>query len=1053
MRRWGVPDRETLDRLVRESLPRGWTRADLELDVFRDVYFDTPEEALRRSGREVRLRVRGDGARILQLRLPQSEEKEPRSLPMELDGHGVTDLLQGESRAAELVRERVDPEMLAPSLELEFARRRCTGHADGDPPAAATFTYDAVTARGDGIAEIWELRAALPAEGATPVAGLLAEWERIHALRPVSRNLARRARQALARSEGQPRSLERALRSARKVAVLPYRDGRVGLRRDGEGLRVPVGEGSGEAAVRRLLRDHFGDSEGSVRALGTSPGSAAAAAVEVWLAEEVAQPEAADSQVVWMPLSDVLARVGSPALQDPPTLAALHVATRSGLATGARGTIPGDRNAISSAGGRPFRLARDHELVQRGTEPLAESLPRGSLLNMELSLLAFNRRVLALAETARTPLLERVRFLSIFSANLDEFFRVRVAGFKRQVASRSTKRTLDGVGAGEQLDAIGIRARRLTDRAHELLREGLLPGLEEEGIRIRRPAELDEGERAALKDFYVNDVHPLLTPLAAGPGHPFPRVRNLRPALLVVIRSPEDDREDVAVIEIPGHVRRFVPLSDGETFVLLEHLIVDNLQELYADTEVLGAYAFRVTRSAALQLEQESIRDVLHAVEDEVRRRRFRAVVRLEVEESMPEELRRFLLHELQFESSEQVSALTEGDIYAVDWLIDLRALGELAALPRPELHYPPLEQRQPLPAGTPVLEALQEDSLLVEFPRDSFEATVGRFIAEAADDPDVLAIKLALYRTDRESRIVEALRRASANGKQVVAVVELTARFDEQHNIDRARHLEEAGIHVIYGIPGLKIHAKIALVARREGDGLRRYVYIGTGNLNAATAAAYTDLGLLSADPALGHDLNDLFNVLTGYAGQASYQQILVSPSNMRQRFLQLIDREAEHAREGRGGHIRAKFNGLADREMIAALYRASQAGVKIELIVRSLCALRPGVEGLSENVRVWSILGRFLEHSRIFRFGNAGEPEYWIGSADWRTRNLSRRVEVVTPIHDPVRRERLDAIMAGELADPDAWELGSDGTYYQRPERAPRAGDVPAEAVPAEA
>jgi polyphosphate kinase len=436
--------------------------------------------------------------------------------------------------------------------------------------------------------------------------------------------------------------------------------------------------------------------------------------------------------------------------------------------------------------------------------------------------------------------------------------------------------------------------------------------------------------------------------------------------------------------------------------------------------------------------------DLLEAVEEEVRRRRSRPVVRVEVEDSMTPRLRELLLRELRHDTPDQAWPLGDEDVYEVEGLIDLRGLRELASLEM-EGHWPAEEPREPLDPGVPIVNVLRRREVLVEFPRDSFEATVERFVLEAAEDPDVVAVKLALYRTNRRSRIVEALRRASSGGKQVVALVELTARFDEERNIEWARYLRTAGIHVVYGMPGLKVHAKVALVVRREKDGVRRYAYVGTGNLNATTAAAYTDLGLLTADPGITDEVAELFNALTGAGAEPRHRLLLVAPATMRDRFVEMIAREAEHVRAGRGGHVVAKVNGLADRDLIAALYRASDAGVRVDLIVRTLCALRPGVAGLSENVRVISVLGRYLEHARIFRFANGGDPEYYIGSADWRTRNLSRRVEVACPVRDPEHRERLDAILEEQLAHPRAWELGSDGTYYRRPDRAPRDPALP--------
>ncbi|HEX2095236.1 MAG TPA: polyphosphate kinase 1 [Longimicrobiaceae bacterium] len=711
-------------------------------------------------------------------------------------------------------------------------------------------------------------------------------------------------------------------------------------------------------------------------------------------------------------------------------LTALHTAMRAGIDAFGRGKT---------------RRRSRRSASPTGSGAVVEDLPPGSLLNMELSTLAFNRRVLVLAEDPRTPPLERVRFVSIFGANLDEFFRVRVAGFKQQVAAGSTKHTMDGATPQVQLDVMRTRARELSGQAYTLLR-GLLPELARHGIRISRVSDLVEGDRVFLHRYYREEIHPLLAPLPVGPGYPFPHIRNLRPALAVLVRDPGEGEERFSVIELPGELPRLVPLPDRERFVPVEEVICTHLGEVYPGMEVRYAYLFRVTRSAELHLpKDQDVANLLRTVEEELARRPFRPVVRLEVESAMPPEIRDLLLCELRYEARGENAVLDEEDVYPVDGLVDLRALREIAGLPRPELHYPPFESRVAIDTSRPVVEAIQEREVLVHFPYDSFECSVERFLLEAAEDPEVVSIRLALYRTNFASRIVEALRRASETGKEVAALVELTARFDEQRNVEWARYLQAEGIRVVYGVPGQKIHAKVALVTRREEGELRRYVYIGTGNLNAATAAAYTDLGLLSMDPGLGAEVHDLFETLTAAAGEPRFRHLLVAPFNMRERFVEMIEREAEHARTGRGGHIRAKINGLADREMIAALYRASRAGVRTELIVRGICALRPGIPGLSENIRVISILGRFLEHARIFHFANAANPEYYIGSADWRTRNLSTRVEVATPVEDRRHRECLDRILDTQLADPDAWELGSDGSYYRRPETAPHAANAP--------
>lgn len=936
--------------------------------------------------------------------------------------------------ATAVLRAMVDPTRLRPVLEVETDRALRAVEVDGRPELSVRLAADAVTVRaGDGTARGCEV--VVRVEGrrkhAAPAVAALVE---ALGLAPAPDDRLVRARGRLARAE--VAALAAAVRGSQRTAVVPVDRGRVGLLRDGALLSLPTAPGHGEEAAREALRAVFGAAPVRLRLLGTAPGSATRPATEVWRADGVDGAGELDT-VAWTPLPGLLSAVDGPALRDATTLAALNVLVRATAEEGDGALDGGDGGA-----------ALPEPAWDRREEAAGDALPPGSLLNMELSHLAFNRRVLALAEDGGTPLLERVRFVSIFAANLDEFFRVRVAGFQRQVAAGSTKRTMDGVTPHEQLDAVGIRARSLSARAYEVLHGHLLPALETRGVRVVRGGALDAEGRRHVRTVFRAEVLPLLTPVAAGPGHPFPHVRNLRPALAAVLHDPVAGGRHTVVLELPGGLPRFIPLPGGAEMVPLEDVVRDHLGDLYPGWEVEGAHAFRVTRSAELSLAGRDVHDLLHAVEEEVRRRPFRPVVRLEVEREMPDAMRALLLRELQAERPARAGALTEADVYPVPWPVDLVAVKELAAAPvdGEGLRWAPVSPRVPVPADRPLFDLLREREILVQFPQDSFEATVERFVIEAADDPDVAAVKLALYRTNRSSRIVEALRRAAARGKQVVALVELTARFDEQSNIEWARTLRAAGIHVIYGLPGLKVHAKVALVVRREADGPRRYAYVGTGNLNASTAGLYTDLGLLTADPDVGEELNALFNTLTGAAPPAEHRVLLVSPVTMRARFVEMIEREAEHARAGRGGHVRAKVNGLADREIIAALYRASAAGVRVELIVRGMCALRPGVTGLSENIRVYSLLGRYLEHARIFRFGNAGLPEHYIGSADWRTRNLSRRVEVAVPVRDPAHRARLDEVLETQLARPDLWELGSDGSYYRRPAIAPHAAERPA-------
>ncbi|MBB4637650.1 polyphosphate kinase 1 [Longimicrobium terrae] len=1024
----GIP--ETLRRISAEPPPEGLEAGTPRLSAWRDVYWDTEAGDLEGRGAWACVRHHEDGTRIFAVRTGRAHEggsvvEAPLEPASEVEDEAA--LFIGATEPALRLRALVDPALLVPRIQVETQRQHRVFRTDtGD---AAEVACDAMVARDGRLrAELSEVVIA-PLDGNVErVAGAL---RHAHGLPRVDEDRLERARTAL--RERELDGLERAVRAARRVAVLAMENGRVALRREKAALRVPSGAGSGEDACRQVLRECFGDDGARVRLLGTGPGAGERAAVEVWLAEGVNDaPEAAACVLVHVPLGEILASVGSPALREHDTLVALHVAARSALPLGERGA------AMEAEEAEARRTLTAPPPPEEGD---AASLPPGTLLNMELSLLAFNRRVLGLAEDERVPLLERVRFLAIFGGNTDEFFRVRVAGFKRQVSLGSEKRTIDGVRPQDQLDAIGVRSRRLMERAYALLHETLLPEMARRGIQVAASSLLDREERSWVRDHFEQEVRPLLMPLTAGPEHPFPHVRNLRPALAGLIRDASTGEERLGIVELPDGSPRFVRVAPTGRYVPLEEVVAAHFGTLYPGMETDIPHAFRVTRSAELHLDERQAEDLLHAVEEQVRKRRFRPVVRLEVQRDMPARVRAQLLRELQYEAAGRVTALGEQDVYEVAGIIDLRAIRELATEEGEGLNYPPPPPaRTPLDPSRSVFDLLREREVLVSFPEDSFEGTVERLVVEAAEDPDVLAIKLALYRTNSKSRIVEALTRAAAAGKQVVALVELTARFDELSNVQWARYLRSYGIHVIYGVPGLKVHAKIALVVRREGAGLNRYVYIGTGNLNASTAAFYTDLGLMSASPALAAELNDVFNVLTSAAPEAEFQHLLVAPFTMRRRFVEMIDREADHARAGRGGWIQAKFNGLADRDLISALYRASAAGVRIDLLVRGLCALRPGVAGLSENIRVFSVLGRYLEHARIFRFENGGDPAYYIGSGDWRTRNLSRRIEVAVPIRDPDHHARLDHILEEGLDRPELWELGADGTYYQRPEVAPR-------------
>ncbi len=650
-------------------------------------------------------------------------------------------------------------------------------------------------------------------------------------------------------------------------------------------------------------------------------------------------------------------------------------------------------------------------------------------VNRELSWLEFNRRVLAQATDSTVPLLERLRFVAIFASNLDEFFMVRVAGLKQRHEAGSTRQAIDGMTPGEQLEAISRRLRPLVTTATEVLHDQLLPLLAREGIAVRSASDLDAAEDAALTREFDEEIFPVLTPLAVDPGHPFPYISNLSLSLAVTIRNPDTGQRRFARVKVPSVLPRFVALPDGCSFVPLEEVIESRLDRLFPGMEVLEAHAFRVTRNSDMDLEEEEAEDLLMAVEETLRRRRFGAVVRLEVASSMPQRVRRTLADELD---------VTDDDVYRSEGLLGLHDLSELADLDRPDLKWEPFEPATPpvfanAERNEDMFAAIRHGDVLVHHPYDSFEGSVQRFITAAADDPDVLAIKQTLYRTSGDSPVVHALIRAAEAGKGVVALIELKARFDEEANINWARRLERTGVHVVYGLVGLKTHTKTSLVVRRDPDGIRRYAHIGTGNYNPKTAKLYTDLGLFTCDGEIGADLTDLFNVLTGYARRVGYRELMVAPTTLREGIRERIQREIDAEASGeRRGLIRLKVNSLIDRELIQDLYRASAAGVRCELLVRGICGLRPEVPDVSDRIRVISVVGRLLEHSRIWQFG---PEEVWIGSADWMERNLDRRVEAMTPVKDPGLRDELIWVLDLMLADNvQAWRLAADGSWAQR-------------------
>jgi polyphosphate kinase len=654
-------------------------------------------------------------------------------------------------------------------------------------------------------------------------------------------------------------------------------------------------------------------------------------------------------------------------------------------------------------------------------------------LNRELTWLAFNGRVLHEAEDARTPLLERVKFLAIVSANLDEFFMKRVGGLKQQVGAGVQELSVDGRSPEQQLRECGAEVRGLKQRKDDLVRE-LRGELLEAGIRLSRYAELSDEEQAVVRDWYIENIYPLLTPIGMDPAHPFPFISNLSLNLLVTINRPPGVRGPRLVrIKVPvgGGIPRLIRIGDGAHFVPLEDVIAHNLDQLLPEMEIERWDLFRVTRNAIVERYEEQANDLLQVIEAELRDRKFAPTVRLEVSAGMPPVHRGMLAAELGLDENTEV--------FQVDGLMQRRDLMELGGLDRPDLKDPPhhpIEHPKLVDAPNIFHLIRGSGSILLQHPYESFSTSVERFLREASQDPKVLAIKMTLYRTARKSKIIEYLIDAAENGKQVAVAVELKARFDEEANVRWANSLEEAGIHVSYGVLGLKTHAKVIFVLRRDYDGLRRYAHFGTGNYHAGTARMYSDLGLLTCDPVLGADLTELFNFLTtGYVANRRYRKLLPAPTHLKRALLERIEREIALHRPGQPGCIQFKTNALEDLEITRALYRASRAGVQVDLIVRDSCRLRPGVAGLSDNIRVISIVGRFLEHGRIYYFRNSGAEEYFIGSADCMKRNLEARVETVVPVEDPDCQRALREILDVQFNDRrSAWEMQADGSYLQR-------------------
>ena len=666
------------------------------------------------------------------------------------------------------------------------------------------------------------------------------------------------------------------------------------------------------------------------------------------------------------------------------------------------------------------------------TFPLLASNPRETLVDRELSWLAFNERVLELAEDVNIPLLERARFLSIFSSNLDDFFMIRVATLKRKLESGAAKINTAGYSPTQLMTELSKKTQELIDRQSKCFHESIFPQLTNANIGIIKWEDLTPAERLVVDATFKSKIFPVLTPLAVDPSHPFPYISGLSLNLAVVVKNPESESELFARIKIPSNLPRFVETAKGDDrrFIPLEQVITAHIGDLFPGMEILYYFTFRLTRNADLELEEEESEDLLATMEQELLRRKFGPPVRLEVDKEIEHELLQTLMDELE---------VKEEDIIRYPEPLDLTGLNQIADIDRPDLKFPAFRSqvawdlRDVDPDSVEeFFDAIRRREVMLHHPYESFTSSVVRFLESAAQDPKVLAIKQTLYRTSGDSPIVEALIEAAESGKQVLAVIEIRARFDEQANVRWARKLEDAGVHVVYGLVGFKTHAKLSLVVREEASGIRRYVHIGTGNYNPKTARLYEDFGILSSDPILGEDVNKLFNQLSGFAPQTSFERLLVAPRSLRSGLLAKIQTEIDNKKAGKPAGIRMKLNSIMDEEFINLMYQASNAGVKIELVVRGICALRPGVPGLSENITVRSILGRFLEHSRIFYFTNGGSEEVWIGSADLMHRNLDRRVESMVRIEQTDHKRMLFRALDSYLAPTTVrWEMESNGDW----------------------
>jgi polyphosphate kinase len=1022
-RRYDVVSAEQLEKLA--ALPLSIASRPPSRILYRDLYIDTADDQLQRRGLSCRLRVGSDDRRVLTVFVGTASDSTPaRRYDANVDSTDPRLALTGGTEPARRLAAVVDSRLLHTRLELQVERVAREADMDWLGRARLQLFYDRVHVHGGTSTRAFhQLILRSTRRDPAMFERICLELQNGAGLRPIAAGTRERAQLLLKWMEREERG--RAMLSDAGVALVLTRSSRIALFSRGDMLFLPLERGTGVGIARTLLDRCTSNASTDARLLGKMSSIGPMPTVEVWTADLRPDGEITRDQgdVVWLGAEEVLRRAAE---LHPDALGAVSVALRAGLVAESREQRAESRRSIEITGwGAGVALSAEGEAAVGDPH----------FLNSELSILEFTARVLALAEDIRTPLAERLRFLAIVCDNIDEFFMVRVAGLKRSAVEQAEERTPDGLTPRQQLDLISLHVKSLVARQYRCYASCAAEATAH-GMRVVTWAELDVARRDQLRATMRDELLPALTPLAMtlSPGHPFPRLRHLSLSLAVVLLDRPGAAPHFAQVELPDDAPRFTPVPGLHAVIAIEELVRANLDLLYPSSVVEQAYAFRVTRGADLEIDEDHSASLLHAVEEASRKRFEQPVVRVEVERAMPAVLRDVVLRELRREHGG--AALDDDDLYEVDGPLDLGSLTQLPVLRDPSLCYPTFKGVDALQPGRTIWQEIDERDRLFHHPFDDYDATVVRFFRDAADDPGVTAIKMTVYRAGDKSPIVAALVDAASRGKDVVVFVELKARFDEERNVGWAKRLESAGGRVVHGLVGVKNHAKVALVVRRDGTRLKRYVHIGTGNYNVETSRRYTDLSLLSADDDLTADIQDLFNELTGSSrapGQLT-RGCLISPKQLLPELIAKIEREAAHARAGRGGHIRMKFNGLSEPEVVSALFRASQDGVRVELAVRGVCTLRPGMTGVSENVTIVSVLGRFLEHARVFCFANAGAPEYYIGSADLRPRNLRRRVELLAPVRDRICRAQLDTILDLYLTDPTAWELTSAGEYVRR-------------------